>query len=474
MNKNKIQYLSIALTIFLSVGACTDNFEEINTNPNGPVSVPSTLLIASIAETTQDRMNSVFVGGDMGACWAQLWGKVQYNDEERYNPRGSVIDAIWQDLYARALQDASAMYTEAIAEENENLQGVALVLSAYSYHVLTDMYGDVPLKEALQAETGVNSPAYTFQAEIYDSLFLMLDKANSLLSSAGGAISAESDIIYQGDWSSWKKFANSLKFRCLMRISDRSDFNRQGELQEIINNRMIFTSNDDEAKLVYLSASPNQNPVHGSVIAGNRGEYKVGEKAVEFFQGDPRLSVIAQLNADGIYRGKPAGYLDLPSADWNYDNVSPLGELYLAPEYPGYFVSFAEQEFLIAEAMVRGLISGNAQAHFIAGIAASMKANGLTEAEFSSYIAERGSNVTRETIALEKWKSLFGQGVEAWIEWKRFNYPPLDPAVEGAYDEIPSRYTYPSSEQSLNNTNYTEAVSSQGDDLLTTKIWWNK
>jgi len=287
MKKNRIKYIGLSFLILFFVGACTDNFEEINTNPNGPVTVPSTLLIASIAEVIQDRMNSTFVGGDMGQGWAQLWGKVQYNDEERYNPRGSVIDAIWQDFYARALKDANAMYNEAINEENKNLQGVALVLSAYVYHVATDMFGDVPMKEALQAETGINSPAYTPQAEIYDSLFLMLDKANSLLSATGGTISAESDIVYHGDWSGWKRFANSLKFRCLMRISDRSDFSRQSELQEIINSRMIITSNENEAKLVYLAASPNQNPVHNSVIAGNRGEYKVGEKAVEFF--DARL-----------------------------------------------------------------------------------------------------------------------------------------------------------------------------------------
>jgi hypothetical protein len=474
MKKNRIKYIGLSLLILFFVGACTDNFEEINTNPNGPTSVPSTLLIASIAEVIQDRMNSTFVGGDMGQGWAQLWGKVQYNDEERYNPRNSVIEAIWLDFYARALKDASAMYNEAIAEENKNIQGVALVLSAYVYHVTTDLFGDVPMKEALQAETGINSPAYTPQAEIYDSLFLMLDKANSLLSATGGTISAESDIVYHGDWSGWKRFANSLKFRCLMRISDRSDFSRQSELQEIINSRMIITSNENEAKLVYLAASPNQNPVHNSVIAGNRGEYKVGEKAVEFFQSDPRLPVIAQLNSDGIYRGKPAGYLDLPSAEWNYDNVSALGELYLDAEFPGYFVSYAELEFLIAEAIVRGLISGNAQAHFEAGIAASMESNGLSLPDYAGYIAERGGNVTRQTIALEKWKSLFGEGIEAWTEWRRFKYPDLEPAVAGAYNEVPSRMTYPSNEQSLNKANWEAAVSSQGDDLLTTKIWWNK
>jgi hypothetical protein len=68
---------------------------------------------------------------------------------------------------------------------------------------------------------------------------------------------------------------------------------------------------------------------------------------------------------------------------------------------------------------------------------------------------------------------LFCQGVEAWTEWRRTGYPALQPAIEGLVSEIPSRYTYPTIEQSVNKTAYEAAVAAQGPNLLTTKIWWD-
>ena len=104
--------------LLLVVSSCTEDFEDINTNPNGPTTVPSSLLVATVVEATMDRLYSTFVGGDMGNTWAQLWSKVQYNDEERYNPRGSILDAIWNNLYARSLQDIDLMEKLAIDEGN--------------------------------------------------------------------------------------------------------------------------------------------------------------------------------------------------------------------------------------------------------------------------------------------------------------------------------------------------------------------
>ncbi len=82
--------------------------------------------------------------------------------------------------------------------------------------------------------------------------------------------------------------------------------------------------------------------------------------------------------------------------------------------------------------------------------------------------------VAFEQIYNQKWLSLYCQGVEAWTEYRRTGYPVLSPAIDGRYDEVPSRYTYPSSESTLNGTNYSAAVANQGADLLTTKLWWNQ
>jgi hypothetical protein len=142
-------------------------------------------------------------------------------------------------------------------------------------------------------------------------------------------------------------------------------------------------------------------------------------------------------------------------------------------------MSYAEQELLIAEAAKRGLISGGdaeAAAHFNAGVQASMSSNGVATVDADTYLTDHpyvaGTALTQ--IHTEKWIALFGQGIEAWTEWRRTGIPALTPAIEGAINEIPSRYSYPPTEQALNGTNYAAAVAVQGADLLTTKVWWNQ
>jgi hypothetical protein len=463
------------------VFSCTKDFEEINTNPNGPIAVPAVLLIPSLAEGTMDQLYSTFNGGDMGSCWAQHWAKVQYNDEERYKTRDTQFDNIWNAMYGGTIQDAVIMRRLAVEEGNENLEGIAIVMQVYSYSLLTDIFGDVPFTEAIRANDGINLPKYDTQDQIYDALLTMLDEAVALFSATGGPITAASDIVYAGDYTKWQKFGNSLKFRMLMRMSNRSDFNRQAELQDIVDNRPIFTSNGDEAKLIYLASAPNNNPVNNSIIAGNRGEYKLNNVLVDMLSTntDPRLAVYAQLNADGEYRGKPSGIIDVPNATYDYQNVSAIGTSYLAATAPGFFLSYAEQEFLIAEAAKRGLISGGdaeAKIHFDNGVLASMSSNGVGTTAANQYLSDHPytAGTAAVQIQTEKWISLYGQGIEAWTEWRRTGIPALTPAIEGVINEIPSRYQYPPTEQALNGSNYDAAVAVQGADLLTTQIWWMK
>ncbi len=475
--KHKL-YALLSLTLVFVVGSCTQDFEEINTNPNGPLTVPAGLYIPGIVEVMADDMYSTFNGGDMGSCWAQHWAKVQYNDEERYIPRATQFDIIWDNFYSRAIKDAETMFTTAVEEGNNNLQGVALVLRAYAYFQLTDLFGNVPYQQALKAEEGINTPSYDTQASIYDALLADLDNANSLLSANGGIITATSDIVYGGDYLKWKKFANSLKFRAIMRFSGRSDFNKSSDLQEIVSSRQIFTSNADEAKLVYLATAPNNNPVNASIIGGNRGEYKVNSALVDILVGlnDPRLEVYAQPNVSKAFRGKPSGITNVPNDDYGYENVSSIGTLYLAATAPAYFVSYSELEFLIAEAIEKGFVTGDVQQHYEAGVKASFEANGLSTASAAYLLGDGAFDAFNalEQVGLQKWIALFGQGYEAFAEWRRVKIPTLTPAIDGTINEIPSRYAYPPSEQSLNKVNYDAAVASQGADVLTTKLWWNQ
>ena len=478
------KYIVGSVVGLLLLQGCS-KYEQINNNPNQPAAVRSDLLLNNIMYTAfaedGDIANSTgsystFVGGDMGGCWAQHLSKVQYNDEERYSPRVGVVQDFWETYYEDICNDSKKMADLAAAENNKAVQGVAKVLLAYGFSVLTDCYGDIPFTEALQSGNQIFKPKYDSQEEVYNGIIALLDEANTLLTSGEGTIPATSDKMYGGDVTKWAKFANSLKFRSLMRISAKK--NVSAELTDIVNNRQIFTSNSDEAKFVFGSAQPAANPFYETVVFSSRAEWKVNSVLVDLLNSysDPRLPVYAQKASDGTYRGKPSGYRDLPSAAYGYANISAIGTKYLQPSAPGYFMSYAELCFLLAEARQKGLIStGTASQYYEEGITASFAENGVSSS-LAAYLAQPNVILSAGTelkqINEQKWLALFGQGVEAWIEWKRTKIPALTPAVDAAISEIPSRYQYPTTEQSLNKANYDAAISRQGADLLQTKLWW--
>ncbi|MEP2025896.1 MAG: SusD/RagB family nutrient-binding outer membrane lipoprotein [Reichenbachiella sp.] len=491
--KFKINYkiLSLCLLTIFAVSACTDDFEEMNTNPNGPVVIPSDLVLAGIIETTADRLFDTFHGGDM-ATWSQQFGKVQYNDEERYSPRATVLNNTWNGFFSVGLTDAKEMAVLARAEGNEANIGVAYALQAYLYSLLVEMYGPIPFTESILASEGNTTPAYDDEQTVYEGCIALLDSAVTKLQGEG-TISAAQDIMYEGDAGKWMKFANSLKFRLLMRMASAGE-NVSSDLQAVVNSGVHFTSNDDNAQLNYLSTNPNANPLWNDVIFGTRSEWKINQTIVQLMEGlaDPRLNVYAQPNDAGIIRGVAPGIINPTINGFDYVNTSALGEYILAPDAPGVFMSYSELMFLVAEAAKRGYISGGdatAQASYEAGIAASFDTyNGFKNADGStiaidatSYMSSSAvaySSATALTqIATQNYIALFGQGQEAYTEWRRTKIPVLpsiaDPLADLAGDGIPTRYTYPTDEQTLNAANYNAASKMlDGGDELDSPLWF--
>ncbi len=484
----------LAVMMLFSTQSCSD-FDEVNTNPNSPTEVPSGLLISDLVFRGVNRMYNTFVGGDMGSGWAQHWAKIQYNDEMYYVPRETATQGMWYDFFEDVVNDSEVMRKLAIEEGNTNMQGVALVLKAWGFLTLTDCYGNIPFSEALGAGDGNFTPAYDEEETVYTGALAWLDEANELFAADGGTINSTTDLLYGGDWEQWQKFANSLKFRALMRISSKdgdTDIDVAGGLAEIFTSREFFGSADDEAKLDYLVTDPNANPVWETINFDGRKEFRINEAIVEELQflSDPRLMAYAQPAAsDGEYRGKPSGIIGVPNADWNGDNVSELGVLYIGdqgaadvpegygPKSPGFILSYSELMFLMAEASVKGYIGGDATAMYNSGIQASFEYNLRSTAEFNTYIAQGSVNLDvapnkAERIQMQNWIGLFGQGIEAWTEQRRTGIPELTPAIDGAIDEIPSRYFYPNIESSINSANYDAASAAIGGNLLTSKIWW--
>jgi hypothetical protein len=478
----KIKLISCVLFSIIMMTGCTNDFEEINTDPNNPVEIPGHLLLGTTQRVYMNVLHGVLggAGGDMGTIWAQLWTKVQYNDEERYDPRRGVMDNIWSATYSGVISEAGAMQDLAEASGNTNLQAVGMIMEASAFQFLTELYGPIPFTEA--NTPGILKPVYDDEATVYAGVIDMYTQAANLLANGTGDIVASSDLFYGGDTSKWLKLANSLKFRALMRISSTRDVS--SELQALINGGMMMQSNADNASVPYLASQPDAHPYYETIAFGSRLEYKVNSTLTDKLEtlDDPRLEVYAAENADGDIVGKPGGYGDqtsLPNEElgYTYSNISGIGEFYLNPELPGILMSYDQLSFFKAEAAARGLISGGiekAQQYYFEGITANFAFNGLSASE---YIGREGAGFTTQSAALQKigeqmWIALFAQGFEAWTEVRRTNSMNLSAVIEGDINEIPSRYYYPTTETSLNNDNYQAAVQLLGGDELTSSLIW--
>jgi hypothetical protein len=101
---------------------------------------------------------------------------------------------------------------------------------------------------------------------------------------------------------------------------------------------------------------------------------------------------------------------------------------------------------------------------------------GGTQLEANTYLAQPGvaynAGNWRMSIGMQLWISYFNRGWDAWISWRKYDYPQLDPASD-ALSDIPVRYPYPVNEQNVNTENYEAASAAIGGDDVTTKLWWD-
>jgi len=468
----KISILFVAL-IGLFSASCDEDFETVNQDPNNPTVVPSHLLLGNIIRINQNVIYGMQQGGDMGMCWSQQVSKVQYNDEERYIPRRAAIDGIWSTLYASVISDAKSMYSLAEAEGNTNIMGISLVLQANAYQILTDLYGPIPYTESCNIT--ILKPAYDSQEVVYNGILNLLTLADAKLANGSGSVPASSDLIYGGDTSKWRKLANSLKLKALMRISKVR--NVGPAVQALVTAGNLMSSNSDSAQLTYLAAQPDANPIYETVVFGARFEYKVSSVMINMLQStnDPRLAVYAKKNtaATPVYAGNIPGQENPGS----YGAFSSLGTLYQSATLPGVILSNAQVQLLLAEAVVKTYITGNATTYLKNGIQASFDFNGTSSAAYISQIESTfGTSTTavqKEVIGKQTWLALYGQGFEAWTEWRRTGYPALSPVVNAAETSVPKRLYYPSTEIALNKASYTAATATiTGGDTLTAPLWW--
>jgi hypothetical protein len=197
---------------------------------------------------------------------------------------------------------------------------------------------------------------------------------------------------------------------------------------------------------------------------------------------DPRLPVYAQLPSDasvGKYVGGANGLSNSDANSQGFAKTSKPGTYFLTSSSPAVIASYSETLFNLAEAAARGFIAGDAEQFYKNAITASLNQFGITDAAVISTYLNQASvkyDATNyaKSIGTQKWIAFYGQGLDAFTEWRRLDYPVLKAGPATVLDgQIPSRFFYPGTEQSLNGVSYQAAITAQGKDLLTTKLWFD-
>lgn len=249
MKKMNHKLISLSLIILLAVSACKD-LDELNINPNAPSPEVTdlNLLLPTVITTLGNQVVNLGFG--------DLAGVVQHTQKTGWSGGHNNYDWSspgqgWSDYYG-ILRNADEFYQKAMKGGYVYHEAVGLVLKAYTFGLIADLWGDAPYSEALRAEEGAAyfKPAFDSQQSIYQGILADLETANELFSQGGGKpINATQDVLFEGDLTKWRKFTNSLALRYYMRLQAKeAEFAKAGVVK-IVNDPatypLITTANDD-------------------------------------------------------------------------------------------------------------------------------------------------------------------------------------------------------------------------------------
>lgn len=480
-------YLFLGLSLMLT--SCSDNMESLNNDEKNPAVVPASTLFTSAERTLSDQMINSNVNRNIFRLLSQQWTETTYTDESNYDfVTRKISDNHWNELYAGVLADLykakeyvtaesipanDPAFAEKTAIKNNKLAQIDILI-VYTYQVLVDTFGDVPYTQALLG--GANYlPKYDKAIDIYKDLITRLSNdVNQMDSSYAGFDNA--DVMYHGDMDNWMYFANSIKLKLGVNLlaSGQESTIATNAITAAINDGLI-TSNADNAKVPYMSAVPNTNPIFNDLVNSGRHDFVVTNVVVDKMLplNDPRFLIYTNGNPDGGIVGESN----------SFSGSTQVGDKIQEPDFSGTLLDAAEVEFLLAEAAERGVAAaGSAETHYNNAILASMDDWGVGAIDAAAYLAQPAVAYTtaagtwQQKIGEQAWLGLYNRGFEAWTSYRRLNYPALvapptaDAAAEGL---VPVRMQYPIREQTLNPTNYNAAATAIGGDKLTTRLFWD-
>lgn len=480
MKRYRIKDTALALGIMsVLVSGCSkkiDEFGGMNNNPNATtVPITSALLtntLAGIGGTAWgDGINT------LGGLYCQYLAETQYTDISRY----ATPTINWDGYYAGVLYDLQNIINTCANPDTKdkaatygslaNQTAIARILKVYYYAMLTDAFGDLPYTEALQ---GKGTIPYDKQESVYPALI------NELKAAAGqfdAGTTVQGDLMFAGNTTKWRKFANSLRAIMALRMSKSNEGLGKTEFAAAVAGGVI-DANADNATITYPGGN-YRNPIYNYYVVTQRFDYAVSESVTNLLNNyaDPRISRYGS-NAKGF----PYGLTRNAALAWQTANPS-FAFLYSFTATPQTFpmsVLTAGQVFLArAEAARRGWTTESAATMYANGITAEMNRWGITTASaISAYIAAPnvaldGTAGDFKKIAEQTWIAHYPNGNQGWAEWRRTGFPALTPAP-GQSKPIPRRIPYGPNEPLYNPTNYQAAAALYNNNSQDARVWWDK
>jgi len=440
------------------------NFLDVNTNPNAPQDVSANLYLPPMIHwmVTAPQFDGRFVGR-YAQEWTLTGTSLSTWDRMGYDPSSDNGAEQWLDVYWSLGQNLVDMNTKAEAEQRWDLLGVGQILKAWGWQVLTDLHGEIIVKEAIDASRF--SFDYDSQDYAYQEVQRLLNLAIVNLQKTDGAVNAaylaRTDHIYNGDRTKWLKLAYGMLALNLNHYSNKSTYKPADVIAAVDKS---FTSNADDALLAYQATNNDDTNFWGRT-RNNITNYRQTQFVVNMMNGtdfggvvDPRMSRMLSPSPNGKFIGLDInvigfGALDSASKPNNFFGYVGTGGLAQPSRYifddksKMPLMTYAQLQFIKAEAAFRMGDKATALAAYTNGVSASIDfvnarnsdnnqaVTLISASEKAAFLASpqiipTAGALTLTQIMVQKYIAQWGWGHnELWMDMRRFHYTDIDPAT---------------------------------------------
>ncbi|MBC7777798.1 MAG: SusD/RagB family nutrient-binding outer membrane lipoprotein [Phycisphaerae bacterium] len=466
--------------------SCKKSFEELNTDPNNPVTADVKLVLTaaednilseySRIEESYDYMSGTFIRAFAGTySFYDQWNEITNRESD------------WDKLY-NGLLDAKDVIKRGTEQELWHHVAVAKILSAHTLGYMTDIYGDIPYSEALQGPL-VPAPRTDTQQTIYVTIFTLLEESIVDLERTPVKPLGAEDFVYGGNVQKWKGLAFLMLARYHNHLSIKDPITSAHAALIYVENGLAAGFTSSNLDFVY----PYKNSGRDNPWSGFYSQNPWILASYDFMNlletsNDPRKeNYWTKALTDGAYRGKDNSS---PTSGNLIQTYSRLGGYFDKKDAPMHLATYAELRFIEAEAAFRSSDLPRAADACNLGIIASIDkvsawytgtVTGNDLAQYVQKIADYKQNnaqetaqtITLEKIMTQKYIAMFPMNVESWVDVRRHNYQyPGYHRIPHDDNDVPVatsfvwRGLYPQNEVST-NPNIPQTT-------LYQKLWWNE